>query len=128
MPRGTFAREPEPWGAPFTATPEPVSACGGIHCIGDPDSQDFLISVGPRGTVVLHPDDAPVLLRHPDHRHSGCCGLHGRDGMNMLCPCGAEVGTEISDCGTAYELHLHPLHIIELITSGTTGLDRSDSA
>jgi hypothetical protein len=28
--------------------------------------------------------------------------------MNHLCPCGVEVGTLISDCNTAYELHLDP--------------------
>ena len=33
-------------------------------------------------------------------RHQGCCGLDGMDGPNRVCACGAEVGTEQSDCWT----------------------------
>ncbi|WP_208354406.1 hypothetical protein [Pseudaestuariivita rosea] len=33
-------------------------------------------------------------------RLSGCCGPSGIDGPNRICTCGAEVGTESSDCWT----------------------------
>lgn len=33
-------------------------------------------------------------------RLNGCCGLDGCDGPNRVCSCGAEVGTEQSDCWT----------------------------
>lgn len=31
---------------------------------------------------------------------TGCCGPHGGHGPNRTCPCGAEIGTERSDCWT----------------------------
>ena len=33
-------------------------------------------------------------------RLSGCCGPSGTDGPNSVCSCGAEIGTESSDCWT----------------------------
>lgn len=42
-------------------------------------------------------------------RMSGCCGPSGADGPNLLCAgCGAEVGTESSDCWTVHEVVLEP--------------------
>ncbi|WP_120501224.1 hypothetical protein [Roseovarius sp. EL26] len=35
-------------------------------------------------------------------RLNGCCGLDGCDGPNRVCSCGAEVGTEMSDCWTSH--------------------------
>ncbi|WP_441250539.1 hypothetical protein [Kitasatospora sp. McL0602] len=105
---GFFALESEPWGAPFVPTDECRAAFPGGPCIGDPYGDGFLVSAGPRNTVVLHPDDAPHLQRSPDAKHVGCCGCHGQEGKNRTCPCGAEVGTVISECYTAYELHLDP--------------------
>lgn len=79
----------------------------------DPGAQSdgFLVSAGPRNTVVIHPDDAPELWTHPGSEHFGCCGFHGENGMNRLCPCGNAVGTVISECYTAYELHLDPSRV-----------------
>ncbi|MFE3109246.1 hypothetical protein ACFXKJ_25205 [Kitasatospora indigofera] len=110
VPLGFFALEPEPWGAPLVPTDECREVFPGGPCVADPDGDGFLVSVGPRNTVVLHPDDARGLREDSDvFRHcSGCCGLHGRAGMNQQCPCGAHVGTLINDCNTAYELHLEP--------------------
>ncbi|MFF3068938.1 hypothetical protein ACFVSN_02025 [Kitasatospora sp. NPDC057904] len=109
---GFFALEPEPWGAPLVPSDECREVFGGGPCLGDPDSDGFLVSAGPRNTVVLHPEDAPGLQPHPDWKHSGgCCGLNGQSGMNQLCPCGVEVGTLISECNTAYELHLDPSRV-----------------
>ncbi|MBB4941203.1 hypothetical protein FHR32_005580 [Streptosporangium album] len=49
---------------------------------------------------VLHPDDVTGAERHPNPRRlNGCCGLDGLDGPNLVCSgCGAEIGTEESDC------------------------------
>ncbi|MEW2582326.1 hypothetical protein [Streptomyces virginiae] len=114
VPLGFFALEPGPWGAPLVPSAEPHPVFPGGPCVGDPDSDDgFLVSAGTRNTVVLHPDDARGLRQDPDlARHcSGCCGLHGRAGMNRQCPCGAHVGTLVNDCNTAYELHLEPSRV-----------------
>lgn len=52
------------------------------------------------GAFVLHPDDVSGTVEHPDRgRLSGCCGLDGLDGPNLVCSaCGAEVATRRSDC------------------------------
>ncbi|MFE3206343.1 hypothetical protein [Embleya sp. NPDC059237] len=114
VPRGMFAREREAWGAPLVATDDPVAVFASGPCVGDPDGDGFLMSAGPENTIVVHPDDAPTLVDHPDTSvHVGCCGWHGREGMNRLCPCGALVGTEIGDCSTAFELHFDPEHVRE---------------
>ncbi|MER5323001.1 hypothetical protein [Streptosporangium roseum] len=49
---------------------------------------------------VLHPDDAAGASQHPDPRRLvGCCGPSGMDGPNLVCSgCGAEIGTQESDC------------------------------
>ncbi|GAA1111260.1 hypothetical protein [Nocardiopsis metallicus] len=47
--------------------------------------------------------------RYTDNRTraSGCRGRSGADGPNLLCAaCGAEAGTESSDCWTAHEVVL----------------------
>ncbi|SEM15262.1 hypothetical protein [Streptacidiphilus jiangxiensis] len=109
VPAGYFAVQPEPWGAPFAPTDDCVAAYPGGPCMTDPDGDGFLVSAGPRDTVVIHPDDAPELRPDPDYRDAGCCGLRGTEGMNRFCPgCGAEVGTQVSECYTPYELHLDP--------------------
>jgi hypothetical protein len=52
--------------------------------------------------LILHPDDLPGSVRHPDaRRRAGCCGPSGQDGPNLVCGgCGAEVATRESDCWT----------------------------
>ncbi|MGW6529223.1 hypothetical protein [Streptomyces venezuelae] len=52
--------------------------------------------------LILHPDDAPGTVLHTDPRRvSGCCGLAGQDGPNLVCGrCGVEVATKESDCWT----------------------------
>ncbi|KPC78227.1 hypothetical protein [Streptomyces sp. NRRL S-4] len=109
--RGFYAFDPEPWGAPFVPTDEPVPMFPGGPSASPPDGDGFLMSGGPRNTIVLHCDDAPELHTDRDGDHSGCCGLHGWNGPNQLCSCGASVGTKISECYTAYELHLDPARV-----------------
>ncbi|MFE2046610.1 hypothetical protein ACFXAZ_38010 [Streptomyces sp. NPDC059477] len=52
--------------------------------------------------LIFHPDDVPGTALHPDSRRlSGCCGLAGQDGPNLVCSgCGVEVATKESDCWT----------------------------
>ncbi|MFJ4338586.1 hypothetical protein [Streptomyces sp. NPDC088915] len=52
--------------------------------------------------LILHPDDVPGTTPHPDPRRlSGCCGVAGQDGPNLVCSgCGVEVATKESDCWT----------------------------
>jgi hypothetical protein len=48
-------------------------------------------------------DVLPTVLPSPDMmRGMGCCGPDGTNGPNRLCTCGAEIGTEISDCWTSW--------------------------
>jgi hypothetical protein len=74
---------------------------------------EFLVSAGPVGTVVIHPDDASALQPHPDGERIGigCCGWSGQFGNNLVCPCGQEVATLVNECYGAQELHLDPAHV-----------------
>lgn len=70
----------------------------------------FVISAGPRNTVVVHPDDVPDLLPLPQWENStGCCGPNGTEGPNRACPCGARIATLAADCFGPYEVHLDPV-------------------
>lgn len=63
---------------------------------------------GLAGRVVIHLDDHRGMINHPDLlRFQGCCG--SSDGrVNLLCGCGEEVATEVSDCWTGYCAHFEP--------------------
>ncbi|MGK4579578.1 hypothetical protein [Kitasatospora sp. HPMI-4] len=99
MARGTYAVDPEPFGAPYVVPSAPA-----------PDAPaNIRVPGGPCGTFVLHPEDTTGLLPHPDpRRHVGCCGPDGMSGGNRVCPCGAEVATLVADCWTYQELRLDP--------------------
>lgn len=46
---------------------------------------------------------------HSDEgRLNGCCGYDGCDGMNRVCLCGHEIGTERSDCWISHFIALNP--------------------
>jgi len=50
---------------------------------------------------VLNPEDIyPKVVSYTSHKErlDGCCGIAGLSGLNRICQCGAEVGTESSDC------------------------------
>ncbi|PZG09938.1 hypothetical protein [Nonomuraea aridisoli] len=51
---------------------------------------------------VIHPEDLVGAEPHPDPgRRSGCHGLDGLDGPNLVCGgCGQELGTRQADCFT----------------------------
>ncbi|MCW3817382.1 hypothetical protein ONA91_23305 [Micromonospora sp. DR5-3] len=112
VPLGHYAVEPDPWGAPYIPqddqNPEPCQPRGNLMVIDDA----FVISAGPRNTVVIHPDDAPALQPLPNWENSsGCCGPTGQHGPNRACPCGNQLATLAADCYTPYELHLDPVRV-----------------
>ncbi|MEU4416465.1 hypothetical protein AB0G00_12825 [Nocardia salmonicida] len=73
------------------------------HRIADPLVAQGTYAINYDSTqFILHPDDAPGTVRHPDSkRRNGCCGLDGQDGPNLVCAgCGIDVATKESDCWT----------------------------
>ncbi|MGA4538572.1 hypothetical protein ACPA54_01090 [Uniformispora flossi] len=111
VPRGRYAIDPEPWGAPYVAQddqedPKPAQSRGTLIC----REEGFVISAGVPGTVLIHPEDALDLRPLPNWENStGCCGPMGDEGLNRACPCGAPVATLAADCFGPYELHLDPV-------------------
>jgi hypothetical protein len=59
-------------------------------------------------TLVINPLDGVLMQHHVcSARLCGCCRLDGLNGANLLCArCGTEVGIEISDCWTEYDVRL----------------------
>lgn len=116
VPQGTYAIEPEPWGAPFIDSrdrenPVPCQPRGLAWLAPG----GYLVSAGPRNTVVIHPDDAPLLRPLPGFKNSsGCCGPGGTRGPNRACPCGTVVATLAADCLGPFELHLDPMRMFPL--------------
>jgi hypothetical protein len=99
--------------APLVELPDGRSVC-------EKDAQSYV----PRGFFVLSDGEyftgteGKYIVSLPDvlgtHRHSdmrrlsGCCGPDGCNGLQAVCTCGAEVGTEMADCWTAHALILEP--------------------
>jgi hypothetical protein len=97
VPRGCYAVDPEPWGAPYVAAP------------GSPSQRS---SAGPRGTFVVHRDDLPGLVPFANGNNQlGCCGPAGADGPNLACACGSRMGTWVADCLGPNELRLDPVRV-----------------
>ncbi|MEI5008943.1 hypothetical protein RB196_18065 [Streptomyces sp. PmtA] len=94
MAPGTFAIDPEPSGPPYV--------------LDEPSG--FLVESGPKGTIVLNPEDGIGLEPHPDvaMRRGYCCGMDGEWGPNLVCTCGAVIATVFSDCYQVQELRLRP--------------------
>lgn len=64
--------------------------------------------------VILHLNDLSGL-NHPTndkYRGYGCCGYWDDKGPNLVCVCGAEIGYELSDCGSPRIAHFAPPDII----------------
>jgi hypothetical protein len=64
---------------------------------------DALVSVG------YHADRARLL---------GCCGPSGTGGLNRVCGCGREVGTERSDCIWPHAAYLDPARVEGIAPGG----------
>ncbi|WP_224280022.1 hypothetical protein [Streptomyces sp. LS1784] len=105
LPLGCYAIETEPCGPPLVVTEVPGPAYPRHGSMHNADGRP-LVSQGPRGNIVINPDDARGLeLRHAS---PACCGATPDGGMNQLCACGTLVATLCSDCCLPYELHLAP--------------------
>ena len=51
------------------------------------------------GCYVTNIADVISTKYHPDkNRLQGCCGYSDSEGPNLVCECGVEVGSEMSDC------------------------------
>lgn len=66
------------------------------------------------GHFILNNTDATNICLHENRKQtSGCCGLDGMDGPNILCENGHEVGTKRSDCWTLHYIALDPTLVSE---------------
>ncbi|MGN9762912.1 hypothetical protein [Streptomyces sp. SD31] len=111
VPRGTYAVDPHPFGAPYVPYDGPVGEYAGVSPGGGwkSDARGLLLSAGPHGTYVLHPLDAVGLAPHTDGtRLVGCCGPDGTRGVNHVCACGAEVAIVAADCSIPCETRFVP--------------------
>lgn len=108
VPSGFYAIETEPYGAPLVVTEVPAPAMPRRGTISDVHGRP-LVSRGPRGNIVVNPDDARGLSLQ--HASPACCGATPDGGMNQLCACGTLVATLSSDCCLPYELHLSAAHV-----------------
>ncbi|MFE1026433.1 hypothetical protein ACFW5I_18005 [Streptomyces sp. NPDC058818] len=112
LPPGRYAVVPEPSGAPYVPHPDPEwegATLPGVS-VGEPDGPRTMVSRGPRGTLVVNPEDARERLSgNPDAQESGCCGALGMEGPNQVCGgCGAAVATWHSECYGPWEIRFLP--------------------
>ncbi|GAA3660429.1 hypothetical protein GCM10023079_56120 [Streptomyces chitinivorans] len=114
VPMGSYAIDPNPWGAPFVRPPahDHASDASGNRALLMPPELAGAVSAGPRNSVIVHPNDVPSLrLAGALGIHHGCCGPLGTGGRNMMCACGALVATLAADCLGPHELHLDPIRV-----------------
>lgn len=117
VPSGCYAVEAEPYGPPLVVAeaPGPVHPRHGTR--HDREGRP-LVSAGPRGTIVVNPDDVRGLeLRHAS---PACCGATPDGGPNQVCGCGALVAILCSDCCLPYELHLVPGRVRAVVPHDTS--------
>ncbi|MEU1310567.1 hypothetical protein ABZ419_16950 [Streptomyces cinnamoneus] len=109
VPRGSYAVDPQPWGAPFEASRGERQGEAGNRALFMPAEMTDLVSAGPMNSVIVHPDDVLSLqLIATSGIHWGCCGPLGTGGRNLACTCGVRIATLAADCMGPHELHLHP--------------------
>ncbi|UYQ60104.1 hypothetical protein [Streptomyces peucetius] len=110
VPRGSYAIDPEPWGAPFVAPGTQAPSALVSRALLMPPGMTDMTPAGPRNSVIVHPEDTLNLqLASSLGIHHGCCGPLGTGGPNMTCVCRARVATLAADCMGPHELHLDPL-------------------
>ncbi|MBL3671498.1 hypothetical protein JL475_37595 [Streptomyces sp. M2CJ-2] len=117
MESGTFAVEPEPWGAPWRRWEEidPDEATArGIH------APLYALSDGAPGTIVVAPGDIRGTVLVPEEGSGYCCGLDWGDGPNLACEaCGLPVASRIDDCSLWQAVWLAPDAVHRLPVDGT---------
>ncbi|GAB3171361.1 hypothetical protein [Streptomyces incanus] len=113
VPRGHYAIDPGPWGAPFVAAAAPrrPARSAGRELLRT--GAGATVSAGWRDSVVVHPDDVlprlePFTL---GDNWLGCCGPTGARGPNLACVCGSRLATWAADCLGPNELHLDPVRV-----------------
>ncbi|PNE40333.1 hypothetical protein [Streptomyces noursei] len=112
VPRGQYAIDPEPWGAPFEPAGNEPGRSADDRSLMIPSAWGDVVSAGPRHSAIVHPEDVPTLtLADCDRPHRGCCGPRGTGGRNMACSCGTLVATLVADCMGPHELHLDPIRV-----------------
>ncbi|MFF3505487.1 hypothetical protein [Streptomyces sp. NPDC003247] len=113
VPRGHYAIDPDPWGAPFVPAAAPRQhASGSGRELLRPDPWTT-VSAGQRDSVAIHPDDVlPRLAPFTcGDNWTGCCGPTGAHGPNLACACGSRLAAWAADCLGPNELHLDPVRI-----------------
>lgn len=123
VPRGHYAIDPEPWGAPFEPARNPAGNEGkrgaGDRDLLMPPGMEGLVAAGPAGSAIVHPDDVRTLhVTAAGGSHWGCCGPLGTGGRNMACTCGTLVATLAADCMGPHELHLDPVRVYAFDAEG----------
>ncbi|WP_274917896.1 hypothetical protein [Streptomyces sp. WZ-12] len=112
VPRGHYAIDPEPWGAPFESAGDERPHSVGDRSLMMPAAWGNAVSAGPKDSAIVHPEDLPILtVTGADRRHWGCCGPLGTGGRNMACTCGTLIATLVADCMGPHELHLDPVRV-----------------
>ena len=105
MRPGTFAYDP-PDAGERVFRPHDAGAALGLR------------RAGLTGIVLARADVRGTELTTLRGRRSGCCGLDGCDGPNLVCrACAAEVATERSDCWTPQGVVLVPT-AVEAVDAG----------
>ncbi|MBQ0887866.1 hypothetical protein KBZ94_23560 [Streptomyces sp. RM72] len=113
VPRGHYAIDPDPWGAPFVV----ASASHGRFPSSGREllraDSSITVSAGWRDSFVVHPDDVLPRLAAFTLKDNwlGCCGPAGAHGPNLACHCGSRLATWAADCMGPIELHLDPVRV-----------------
>jgi hypothetical protein len=82
-----------------------------------PPGTEFWQGAGPDQIVVNRHD--LVGLTPSGKNNQGCCGPSGMDGLNLLCPCGRPIATDVADCWTPHMALFGP----RVGLGAATGLD-----
>ncbi|SEL52596.1 hypothetical protein [Streptacidiphilus jiangxiensis] len=111
VPRGYFAIDREPWGAPFIAVGTSNRPARGTGRELLRTGTGGTVSAGRRDSIVVHPDDVLPRLEPftSGDNWAGCCGPTGAHGPNLACGCGSRLATWAADCIGPNELHLDPV-------------------
>ncbi|GAA2333195.1 hypothetical protein OKJ48_23950 [Streptomyces kunmingensis] len=113
VPRGRYAIDPGPWGAPFVLAPASRHRARGAGRELLRAGTEDTVSAGWRDSLVVHPDDVLPQLQPftLGDNWLGCCGPTGAHGPNLACSCGSRLATWAADCMGPNELHLDRVRV-----------------
>ena len=70
---------------------------------------DDCYSRNTESTFIVNIADLIGTKYHPDKKRlNGCCGYSDSEGPNLICQCGIELGSEMSDCWVPRMAYLSP--------------------